>query len=117
MNRRWQRWNVRPGTRSLASRPRRARYTGDDIVHNFELGLDIGVREGRKFALDDMARTREALEGFTDDQLAELEAVADEELALADAAGVTPIDPATIDGEALADDVEQYLRGLDDGAA
>lgn len=75
--------NRRPGSRSLASRKRWARYTADDVADGFELGYRCGQGDAGK--RDDL-------------------------LDVADAAGVTPLDDRA---EQVADEVERWLREQD----
>ncbi|MFG1800181.1 DUF6907 domain-containing protein [Micromonospora carbonacea] len=46
--RRWQRWNTRPAQRSLASRPRRARFTSDELTATIDVSMKAGEMQGWK---------------------------------------------------------------------
>jgi hypothetical protein len=101
------RWNVRPAQQSRNSRPRRERYTFDELGDAFEVGYRAGQISGRQQALADLDAAQ------ADDELMALV----NQLGVSHetpAAGVTDVTPAQVfDSEHLVAEVERWLA---DGA-
>ncbi|WP_349878777.1 hypothetical protein ABIH81_02180 [Micromonospora sp. HUAS YX12] len=132
---------MRPAGRSLSSRPRRERFTGDDLAgeylrgwdqaqldartliertSGYELGYEAGradearehrEREEQLRRLVDAADAAEAGDTSLLDAFLGDAPAGDDFLDVADAAGVTPLPDG--DGGQLAADVEQWLRDRD----
>ena len=94
--RRWeQRFNIRPAQKSMSSRPRRARYTQEELDAALAQGMDVSFRIGEAVA---RRRCEEEIRRLMDGQ---------EILGVAEAAGVTPLDDSRA-GE-VGDDAEEWL--------
>lgn len=116
--RRWeQRFNLRPSQKSMASRPRRARYTQAEVdaelLEGMEVAKMLGQELGRRTCEAEVERILEALENGSLDQLRrEVRGrAADRLMDVADATGVTPMGDTA---DEVGDHAERWLNLRDD---
>ena len=90
---RWEQWNRRPATRSMASQARRERYTSAEVDAACDTSMDVGAAFGRR------AGERDLFRALANDFLLREDAIDEDLIALA----------AYIGGKALVEDLDNFL--------